>query len=107
MANPLLEEMSTIPSIAALSIVQAYPLGKVRVGMPSQEYTVYKNEWNYFNTVWAYNITVSTLNGSGQGKLPPFEFITNDNKVSYVNGQVAHIGFYSNAGAAGVFNDIF
>jgi len=100
--------MSTIPSLAALSTIQAYPLGKVRVGMPSQEYTKYKNDWNYFNSVWAYNITVSTLNGSsGQITQPPYEFVTNEDKVSYVNGQVSHISFYSNAGAAGVFNNIF
>ena len=99
-----------IPSPEAVSTICAYPLAKIRVGMPAQEYMQYKANWYFFNDVWSYNYTVSTLNGSdpGQKRLySPYEFMKNADFISYVNGQAAHIGYYSNAGAAGVFNNFY
>ena len=95
------------PSQEAISTINAYPLAKIRTGMPSQEYTSYKTNWYFFNNVWAYNYTVSTMNGSLGSTYPPYEFLTNDHKVSYLNGQTAHVAYYSNAGSLGVFNNFY
>jgi hypothetical protein len=98
--------MSAIPLPEAISTIHSYPLAKVRVGMPAQEYIQYKANWKIFNRIWAYNYSVSTLNGSGT-VYAPYEFASNAEVISYVSGQAAHIAYYSDAGAAGVFNNFY
>lgn len=91
---------NTVPVLpAAISTMCAYPLGKVRKDMNSQEYIDYKYDWNMFNTVWSYNYTISTLNGLGR-KFDYYAFTTNHDRISYINGQASHIAFYSNVPAA-------
>jgi len=98
----------TIPSPEAVSTIVAYPLAKVRVGMPSREYTQYKLDWFFFNDVWSYNYTVSTLNGSsGILSYSPYDFAKNADFISYTRGQAAHIAYYSTIGGSGFFNNFY
>jgi hypothetical protein len=86
------------PSPAAISSICAYPLAKLRKDMSIQEYTTYKMDWEIFNKVWAYNYTVSTLNGrTGKSTYSYYQFLTIEDQVSYIRGQGAHAAFYSNA----------
>ena len=89
---------NTVPVLpAATSTILAYPLGKVRKDMNAQEYINYVYDWEMFNTVWSYNYTISTLNGSNVGKKHDYyAFTTNHDRISYINGQVSHVVFYSN-----------
>jgi hypothetical protein len=88
--------INNIPiSQEASSIINAYPLANVRGGLGIQEYINYRNDWFFFNTVWSYNYTVSTLNASGYSN-SPWYFETNDDRVRFLNGQNAHVAFYSN-----------
>jgi hypothetical protein len=97
MAQPVIINVNTLPILpAATSTICAYPLGKIRTDMGIQEYINYKNDWNFFNTVWSYNYTVSTLNGQGN-LYHYYQFMSNGDMVSYSNGQNAHFSFYSNA----------
>jgi len=105
MSLPVIINVNTIPpSDEAVSTICAYPLGTIRRDLGIQGYINYKNDWNMFNSVWAYNYTVSTLNGlsvaSGSSALyNPWQFMSNGDLVSYSNGQQAHISFYSNVPA--------
>ena len=97
MSQTSIININTVPILpAAVSVMCAYPLGKVRIDMGTQEYMNYKADWYFFNTVWSYNYTVSTLNGLG-GSNTPYRFMSNGDMISYSNGQLAHVAFYSNA----------
>lgn len=97
MSQPAIININTLPILpAATSTICAYPLGKLRIDMGIQEYTNYKTDWYFFNSVWTYNYTVSTLNSQGN-LYSPYQFMTNEHILSYSNGQLAHISFYSNA----------
>lgn len=87
---------NTIPVIyPAISTVCAYPLGKIRKDMNSQEYNQYKYDWNMFNRVWSYNYTISTLNGQG-ASYTYWTYTNFKDRTSYINGQESHVTFYSN-----------
>jgi hypothetical protein len=104
---PAIPNPNNIPiSLAASNLACLYPLGKVRQGMPIQEYINYKNDWNFFNKVWAYNYTVSTLNSVNHLSLQPYQFMSNGDHTSYTNGQISHVSYYSNVSPT-VFNNIF
>jgi hypothetical protein len=76
----------------------AYPVIKARTDMGFQEYMNYKTDWTYFNTVWSYNYTVSTMNGLEMTPMhTPYSFQTYGQMLSYSNGQVAHIAAYPTA----------
>jgi hypothetical protein len=82
----------------AISTISGYPLAKVRKDMPSREYTTYKSDWELFNRIWAYDYSVSTLNGRdprpGEGKYNYYDFANYSEKMSYMNGQTAHVAYY-------------
>lgn len=92
--------------LRAVSTISSYTLGKLRTGMPAQEYIQYRNDWNFFNEVWAFNYTVSTINFGEKCPRPKYEFASNAQRVSYIRGQISHVDYYPSAAAAGVFNDI-
>lgn len=104
-AVPLLPE--------AISTISAYPVAKLRIDMPSREYTVYKSDWELFNRIWAHDYSVSTLNGSKSGPdaatYTYYDFANYSEKMAYMNGQSAHVAYYiTYAGKAplGTFNTI-
>lgn len=95
----------------AISTISAYPVAKLRMDMPSREYTVYKSDWDVFNRIWVYDYSVSTLNGRGPGTVnySYYDFANYSEKMSYMNGQTAHIAYYiTYTGKApfGTFNTI-
>ena len=95
------------PSDAAMSTMVAYPFVVFRKDLGSGELTSYRYQWETFNRVWMYNYTVSSLNGSVQKKqYSPWQFVNKNEQLAYSNGQMAHISYYSTAGAAGQFNNI-
>jgi hypothetical protein len=79
----------------AISEISAYPIGSIRTGMTAQNYMKYKADWNYFNTVWAYNYTTSTINLLNNTKTPAYEFQTTEKKLSYLRGKTYHLEYYS------------
>lgn len=90
-----LDYNTVTPSPEAISTICQYPLGKVRNDMGFQEYNRYKNDWTYFNHVWSYNYTVSTLWAAGT-PTSYYAFPTSDAALSYSNGQASHVAYYSN-----------
>jgi hypothetical protein len=92
-------------SDAALAILCEYPLIKIRSDMSFDEYTAYKNNWNIFNKVWAYNYTVRALRAAG-GNQNYYQFLSDSERLSYIRGQTAHASMYLIAAAAGAFNNI-
>ena len=73
----------------------------------ASERTSYRYEWVTFETIWSYNYTVSTLNGTSSKKIYfPYQFQSKNEQLAYSNGQLSHITYYSTAGAAGQFNNI-
>ena len=94
-------------SQAAISTIYGFPLAFSRKDLSNQERIKYTYEWNVFDQVWAYNYTVSTLNGqSGNYIYSPYQYLNLNERLAYTNGQLAHIAYYSTAGAAGQFNNI-
>lgn len=86
--------------------VEAFRLVKVRKDMNQSEYTQYKVNWDYFNTVWAYNYTVSTLNGPlEKPKYSWWQHLTRSDLSAYSNGQLAHISAYPSTAVTGLFNN--
>jgi len=99
------QPVNTLPILpAASSKICSYPLANVKSCIPIQEYITYKKDWNFFNTVWSYNYTVSTLNGTS-GSNAPWKFDSNGSIMSYSNGQAAHIAYYPKA--APVFKNFY
>lgn len=92
--------------LRAVSTISSYTLGKLRTGMPAQEYVQYKTDWNFFNSVWVFNYTASTINATADCPTPIYEFASNAERLSYIRGQISHVDYYPSAAAAGVFNDI-
>jgi hypothetical protein len=55
----------------------------------------YRQDWDTFNRIQAYNSNVSTLRGESQGAgLTYYTYASGDEKVSFVNGQVLHARRY-------------
>ena len=95
------------PSPAAISTICAFPLAYPRKDINARERIAFRYEWTTFETVWAYNYTVSTLNGTTIPKAYfPYQFQSKNEQLAYSNGQFSHIAYYSTAGAAGQFNNI-
>jgi len=109
MSQPVVPNPNTItPLPEAISTINYYMMGKNRKDMGVQEYLRFRNDWVFFNTVYAYNYTVSTMNGlSADNKFyNPWQFASNGDLTSYMNGQTAHTSFYSNA-PIGQFGNFF
>lgn len=103
--EPAILNPNQIPiSSEARSTICEYAFSTVRRGYPFQEYMNYQRDWAFFNTVWSYNYTVSTLNGQGHGLYQPWQFMRSQDRQSYSNGQAAHSASYPTF--ATVFNNI-
>ena len=100
---------NTVPINPLAKIIMClYPLKSIRRDMNMSEYQQYQQNWNFFNRVWEYNWTVSTLNGNlplSAPRVAPWQFLSMNDMLAYSNGQIAHIQVYSNA-PAGQFNNI-
>ncbi len=95
------------PNEGALSTICAFPLAYPRKDMNARERISFRYEWITFDTVWMYNYTVSTLNGTIVPKAYlPYQFQSYSEQIAYSNGQLSHIQYYSTAGLAGQFNNI-
>ncbi len=95
------------PNADAMSTMMAFPFAVLRKDLGSGELTSYRYQWQTFERIWMYNYTVSTLNGTAQKKAySPYQFVNKNEQYGYSNGQLAHIAYYSTAGAAGQFNNI-
>lgn len=92
-------------SDAALAILCEYPLVKLRSDMSFDEYSIYRNDWNIFNKVWAYNYTVRALRAAG-GNQSYYQFSSDSERISYRRGQGNHASMYVDAAIAGAFNNI-
>ena len=105
MQQPVIPNINlTHVSAEAHSTICSYDFSTVRKGYSISEYLTYQKDWLFFNTVWSYNYTVSTMNGQGGNLYQPWQFIDNADRVSYNNGQIAHIAVYPTS--ANVFNNI-
>lgn len=100
---------NTLPINPLAKIIMClYPLQSIRRDMSMIEYNQYKQNWFYFNQVWEYNWTVSTLNAAlplSSARYAPWQHLSMNDLLSYSNGQLAHIQVYSNA-PPGQFNNI-
>lgn len=99
--QPAIPNPNTVPVLpAAVSSICGYPLLTVQKGQAQGIYQKYISNWTFFNQVWAYNYTISTLNGQG-ARLSPWQFTTINDRVRFLAGQTAHAAAYPNS--AGVF----
>jgi len=85
-------------ALEATKIISDYPPYKLRTDMSSQEYTQFKYDWNTFDRVWIYNYAIesSNLNATITGGIQqsPYDFISNQEKLSYLRGQASHVAAY-------------
>lgn len=103
--QPAIPNPNTIPiSAEAQSTIMIYMFSTLRRGYGIQEYVNYQRDWVFFNTVWSYNYTVSTLNGQGGRLYQPWQFLSSQDRASYSNGQSAHASVYPSS--VTVFNNI-
>jgi hypothetical protein len=95
-------------NLTAVSTICGYPVATLRKDMSSSEWVDYKDDWSVFNSIWAYNYTVSTLNGNSTtgAKRSPWVMLSNRQKMQYLRGQSAHVAVYPTAGSSGQFNNI-
>ena len=103
--------MSNAIALEATSIIDQYPVYKLRTDMSQNEYTQFKYDWDVFNRVWIYNYTIDTLNkntsASGTpGLLGTYDFVTDQERISYRKGQISHVAAYPSAAIAGIFDTI-
>ena len=104
--------MNVIPSLPiattyleeAFGQLNQFPIIKIRKDMGFQEYTTYKNDWIFFNNVWAYNYMILQLNSTQGTRFSYFQFTTNLDHISYTHGQIAHIECYPDIASTGIFN---
>ncbi len=81
----------------ALQKICSFPLASNRKDYTQSEWREYKLDWETFNQIWAYNYTVSTINGrAGNKNTSPYQFLSYTQRASYINGQSAHVGYYGN-----------
>lgn len=76
---------------AAISILNEFPLKRIRKDMSSKQYMDYTNDWNTFNSIWAYNYTANILN------VQPYVFKSSSEYLSFKRGQLAHVNVYTSA----------
>ena len=106
--NGLPNPNTVAPDQAVLATINSYQFKTTRRDMSYNERLEYNLCWDFFNYVWAYNVTVSTLNGRlGPSKISSwkdrYQFLTPSDRVSYVKGQTAHEAEYPDAAALGAF----
>lgn len=105
--NGILNPNTIAPLSTATTLICTYPFRIVRKDMSQNEYLQTKMDWYQFDKVWAYNYSVSTLNGNASRKVySPYYFLTNNEKNSYARGQIGHIEAYSSIAKTGFFNNI-
>ena len=80
--------MST-PYLAAVSTMATYVVYKNRNDMSSGQYMQYVDDWRCFERVWIEDYRLSTI-GTGQR----YNFLTSEERLSYLRGQAAHIDVY-------------
>lgn len=53
-------------------------------------------DWERFEHIWSYNYTVSTLRAASpkDTTIRPYQFLNNNERISYKNGQAAHASVY-------------
>lgn len=90
---------NTIPtSLTAQNAINTYTFLSPRKDFSIDEWNKFKMDWLKFQEVWAYNYTVSTLNGNaGRPLYSTYAFKSNDEKQSVVRGQSAHVTGYPSA----------
>ncbi len=83
------------PSLTAQNAINTYIFLSPRKDFSNDEWRQFKVDWLKFQEVWAYNYTVSTLNGNAGRPLYSFyAYKSNDEKQSVIKGQTAHVVGY-------------
>lgn len=96
------------PDQTVLDAINSYRFKTTRRDMSYNERLEANLCWDFFNYVWAYNVTVSTINGNlGPAQISEwkdrYQFITPADRVSYIKGQVQHESEYPDAATLGAF----
>ena len=65
------------------------------IGLSDSLRRKYEFYWNTFNTIFAFDVRVSTLRG-GPDKLPLtyWTYLTSQERVAYINGRTLHVKHY-------------
>jgi hypothetical protein len=67
------------------------------LAVPSSLKLLYQNDWSIFERVQIYNINVSTLRNAGQKTTPYYQYVTFEERNSFINGRLLHIKRYPTA----------
>lgn len=59
-------------------------------GLTPIQFRIYKDAWNTFNTVQAYNSNISTLRAGGNKKLNYYQYYDQNERNQYRTGQMLH-----------------
>jgi hypothetical protein len=73
--------------------------------LPQSTQFLYRDYWNTFNRIQAYNIGVSTIRSGGDKTQTYYQYASGDERMSYINGQMLHIRRYPNSNWASVSPD--
>ncbi len=83
------------PLPATIILLCPFVVKTVRKDMNAAELIQYRIDWAFFNRVWSYQYTVSTLNGqAGIPKYSDFQFSGTEDINSFRNGRAAHVAAY-------------
>ncbi len=75
--------------LAGVSTMSRYVLYKNRNDMTSRQYMQYVEDWRCFDRIWIENYRLSTI-----GAPQRYTFLINEERMSYLRGQAAHIDVY-------------
>ncbi len=54
----------------------------------------YQTYWNVYNRIQIYDSNVSTVRGEGDKKATYYQYVSYDERNSFINGQMLHIRRY-------------
>ena len=90
MARPVLEVLMAGNNIAFdTGIYPCFDLSGFRFMTPAQ-FRIYKTSWDIFNRVQSYNSNISTLRHGGATYLNYYQFIDQQERSQYRQGQQLH-----------------
>jgi len=75
--------------LVAVSTMATYLVYKNRNDMSSGQYMQYVDDWRCFERVWIEDYRLSTIRAGYR-----YTFLTNEERLSYLRGQAAHIDVY-------------
>ena len=75
------------------------------LALPQSTQYLYRDYWNTFERIQNVNIRVSTMRNAGDKTQTYYQFVSGEERMYYLNGQMLHIRQYPNSNWASVSPD--